>query len=132
MAGAPPIGIAVTVPPVASFTETNMALSTVTAALTAIKSTSNSQLTVLGGTTQGAFRWAMPLIGTTGKLFIGYLDVYENTTAVAQVVSFPTPFVYSPFILHDDSGGATVSTTQLTLPANMVATKTGWIFVLGF
>lgn len=86
----------------------------------------------LAGTTAGSATSSMPSTGIGYKKFLVYLNGYENTTATAQTITFPTAFTNAPYVAHDDSGGATVSTTTLTLPASMAATKTGWIVVEGY
>lgn len=92
----------------------------------------NAAKTTLNGTTVGTAIWAQPFTGSAFKKVIVNLQGYENTTATAQTITFPTAFTQTPYLAHDDSGGATVSTSTLTLPASMGATKTGWIVVEGY
>lgn len=92
----------------------------------------NAGATTLNGTTTGTAIWAEPFSGSACKKVIVQLNAYENTTGTAQTITFPTPFTGTPYLAKDDSGGATVSSTTLTLPASMGATKTGWIVVEGF
>lgn len=87
---------------------------------------------VLNGTTAGTATSAQPFSGPFYKKVIVYLAGYENVSATAQTITFPTAFTNPPYLAHDDSGGATVNATTLTLPASMGATKTGWIVVEGF
>jgi hypothetical protein len=88
--------------------------------------------TSLAGTTAGTAVSVMPFQDPNYKKMVVELTGYENTTGTAQTIAFPTAFTAAPVIVHDDSGGASVSTTTLTLPASMGATKTGWIIVEGF
>lgn len=86
--------------------------------------------TTLAGTSGGSFIWVQDNQGT-GKRFIGRFQTYENTTATAQTITFPTAFTYTPHIVYDASGGASVSTTTLTLPASMGSAVSGVITVEG-
>jgi hypothetical protein len=95
----------------------------------------DSQLTpqhAVSGTTAGTATWEQPFQGPTYKKVLVSLAGYENTTATAQTITFTTPFTVAPRIVSDDSGGASVSTTVLTLPASMGSTKTGWIILEGY
>lgn len=91
-----------------------------------------SPQTTLAGTTAGSAISSQPDQGTSYKKFLVYLSGYENTTATAQTIDYPTAFTNTPKIVVDDSGGATVSTTTLTLPSSMSGTKTGWIILEGY
>lgn len=86
----------------------------------------------LNGTTTGTAISSQPFASSSYKKFLVFLNAYENTTATAQTITFPTPFVQVPVLTHDDSGGSTATVTTLTLPASMSATKTGWIIVEGY
>lgn len=88
--------------------------------------------TTLTGTTAGTALWSQPYTAPSFKKVLVRLAGYQNSTATAQTVTFPTPFVNAPYLAKDDSGGATASTTTLTLPASMGATVTGWVVVEGF
>jgi len=87
--------------------------------------------TTLAGTTAGSAIWNMPYQGTGYKKAIIYLNGYENTTAIAQTITFPTAFTYTPIVTTSISG-ASASTTALTLPASMTAAASGYIIVEGF
>jgi len=126
------IGVGIAIPPVASFSDVNIALGTVTSQLQSIKSTATTSLANLSGTSGGSIAYAMPLTGATLKVFIAYVDLYKNSTATAQQIIFSTAFSHTPILLHDDTGGATITAFQITLPVNMVSTATGWIIVIGF
>jgi hypothetical protein len=90
------------------------------------------QQTTLKGTTAGTAVWSQPGQDSSWKRFLVYLNGYENTTTKAQTITYPVAFTNRPRITSDDSGGATASTTDLTLPASMGATKTGWVIVEGY
>jgi hypothetical protein len=85
----------------------------------------------LSGTTAGTAVSNFTAYGATAKRFAVYLGGYENTSGTSQTITFPYPFTNAPAITHDDSGGATVSATTLTLPNSMSSAKTGWIIVEG-
>ncbi len=86
----------------------------------------------LSGTSAGSAVSNMPLQGLSCKKFIVYLSGYKNTTSTAQTITFPTAFAYAPKIVVDDSSGASVSATTLTLPVSMSGAVTGWIVVEGY
>ncbi len=93
----------------------------------------NQSQTTLTGTTAGSIIWSQPEQGSACKKFVGYANGYENTTATAQTITFPTAFTYTPQIVSDGGlSGLTVSTTALTLPASMGAAASGFIIVEGF
>jgi hypothetical protein len=55
-----------------------------------------------------------------------------TVVALPATVGAPSvAFANTPKIISDDSSGSTASTTTLTLPASMSATKTGWIIIEG-
>ena len=85
----------------------------------------------LTGTSAGSVIWNMPYQGTGYKKAIFYLNDYENTTATAQTITFPTAFTYTPYVITSISG-VSASTTALTLPTSMTATATGYVIVEGF
>lgn len=83
----------------------------------------------LSGTTAGTLTWVMSEDGLTWR---GYLDGYENTTATAQTVTYPTAFANGAAVVSQPSGfGATTTATTLTLPESMSAAVTGVIIVMG-
>ncbi len=88
--------------------------------------------TTLNGTTAGTAVWSQPAMDSSVKKVVVFLNGYENTTATAQTITYPIAFANVPKITADDSGGSTASTTALTLPASMSATKTGWVIVEGY
>lgn len=88
--------------------------------------------TIIVNGTAGTATAAQPFATQYYKEVVVNLAGYENTGGTSQTITFPTPFTSTPYLAHDDSGGASVSTTTLTLPNSMVATKTGWIVVEGF
>ena len=88
--------------------------------------------TTLNGTTAGTAVWSQPAMDSSWKRFLVFLSGYENTTATAQTITYPIAFTNTPKVTSDDSGGSSASTTTLTLPASMSATKTGWVIVEGY
>lgn len=134
MAAAPPSFGSITVPPALGFGAVNLALGSLSARVANLEKTTTSSGTTstLQGTTSGAIQYVNNALATFGSIFLAYLNAYENTTTAAQVITFDTPFTVTPLLLHDDSGGATVSATGLTLPASMVSPVTGWIVIVGF
>ena len=90
------------------------------------------QQTVLNGTTAGTAISYMAVASAPYKKFLVYLNGYENTTGTHQTITFPNPFAHTPAIMKDDSGGASVSSTVLTLPSSMGSTKTGYIILEGY
>lgn len=100
-------------------------------AITFVDGPANAQK-VITGTTAGTATVMGSAPNPWAKQVIVVLAGYENTTATAQVHTFRLPFNNAPAILKDDSGGATVSTTTLTLPASMSTTKTGYIILEGY
>lgn len=115
------------------YDKTTGSLSTLTGTEWAVRATSSfsPNTTTLNGTTAGSIQWVQDEQGMV-KRFVGYLNGYENTTAVAQTVVFPQVFSHTPVILSQPSAfGATVSTTTLTLPISMAATATGVIIIEG-
>jgi len=92
---------------------------------------SNAQI-VLNGTTAGTVTYSQS--GTTpwDKRFVAYLNGYRNSTGVSQTITFVMAYNNSPAILKDDTSGATVSATTLTLPNSMGAPVTGYIMLGGY
>lgn len=88
--------------------------------------------TVVTGTTAGTATWWQGGTNPMDKKAVVILAGYQNSTATPQTITFRTPFNNAPAIMKDDSGGATVSTTTLTLPASMGSAKTGWIILEGY
>ena len=92
----------------------------------------NMAQTTLSGTTAGSIVWAQIEQGSAYKKFVGYANGYENTTATAQSITFPTPFINPPIILGNDTGMSLITTaTTLTLPASMGSAATGNIIIEG-
>jgi hypothetical protein len=87
----------------------------------------------LAGTTAGSIISSMPEQGYYKK-FAAQAIGYENDSATAQVITFPTPFANTPTITTNDSGlTLTVSTTALTITGpNATTVFNGFIKVEGF
>src|SRR5690242_16045086 len=95
------VGVGVAIPPVASFSDVNLAFSTVAKALSTIKTATANAINVLGGTSGGTFSYAEPDTGATLKIALGYLNAYENATTTPQQVIFGTAFTHPPFVVVD-------------------------------
>lgn len=97
--------------------------------------TTQGPVTTLAGTTAGSLDWQMPEQGVARvgyKKFVGALIGYENTGSTAQTITFPTAFANTPTITSQPASfGATVSTTELTLPTAMSGAVNGVIVVEG-
>ncbi len=84
------------------------------------------------GTSAGTAYYSQPDQANTYKKAVVVLDGYENTGTTAQTITFPTAFTYTPTITSQPSGfGATVSTTELTLPVSMSAAVSGVLIIEG-
>jgi hypothetical protein len=88
--------------------------------------------TVVNGTTAGSATWTQHGASPWAKRFMVYLSGYQNSTATPQVITFRHAYNHVPAIMKDDSGGCTVATTTLTLPASMESAETGYIFLEGY
>jgi len=87
----------------------------------------------LAGTTAGSVAWAQYLQGAF-KAFAAQALGYQNNTATAQTITFPTPFTNTPEITTNTTGlSLSVSTTELTINApNNTTAYSGIIEVKGF
>jgi hypothetical protein len=88
--------------------------------------------TVLTGTSAGTVTYTQSGNTPWDKRFVAYLAGYENTTGTAQTITFVIAYNNAPAIIKDSTGGASVSTTTLTLPASMGAPVTGYIVLAGY
>lgn len=87
--------------------------------------------TTLAGTTAGNLYWSQPFQGTAYKKVVLNFQGFENTSATAQTVTFPTAFSYTPAVDGCTlPAGVTVSTTQMAA-ASMGGTFTGQCIVEG-
>ena len=88
----------------------------------------------LTGTTAGSVVSSQPFQSGSYKKFIAYASGYENTTTIAQTISFPTNFLNQPVITANDTGmSLSVSTSGLTLPsATGTSSFTGIIIIEGY
>lgn len=93
----------------------------------------NNADTTLSGTTSGTVSWNMPQQGSAKKYFRLYMNAYENTTATAQTITYPTAFSTATIVMGNNTG-TTISTTltTLTLPSSMSAAATGLIIIEGY
>jgi hypothetical protein len=92
----------------------------------------STRQTTLAGTTVGTLVWSMPSEGSGYKRFVGHYTGYENTTATAQMITYPVAFALTPKITSNDGPSGSTSTSVLTLPASMRSKVTGWIIVEGY
>ena len=66
------------------------------------------------------------------KTVLAYFNGYENDTATAQTVTYPTAFTQTPVIDNPSSvGGLSTDTTQLTINPDSTSKYTGWVKVWG-
>ena len=89
--------------------------------------------TTILGSTSGTLVYAEPFISKGYKKVVVNMSNYENTTAVAQVITFPTAFTTVSVIISNLTGIAvTLTNTNLTFPTAMTATVTGVIIIEGY
>ena len=88
----------------------------------------------LPGTSAGSAVSSEPQSGSSYKMALVYLNGYENTTATAQTITFPTAFLTANGVvtLSGSCTGVTASLTAITLPASMAAVQTGLCKVEGY
>jgi hypothetical protein len=98
----------------------------------AVGGSGSTRQTTLAGTTGGKLVWSMPSEGSGYKRFVGHYTGYENTTATAQMITYPVAFALTPKITSNDGPSGSTSTSVLTLPASMRSKVTGWIIVEGY
>ena len=87
----------------------------------------------MSGTSDGSLIYSEPFRGDGYKKVIVYADGYENTTATAQTLTFPTPFTYGNYTVENGTGMTiTVSNTGIEFPVSMTAAATdGFIIIEG-
>ncbi len=87
----------------------------------------------LSGTTAGALMYSQPFTGSGYKKVIIYADGYENTSATAQVITFPSPFSFMPYTIENGTGmTVTITVDSITFPEGMTAVATdGYIILEG-
>lgn len=105
----------------------------ITDAVTAGGVNPSNAVTSVAGTTAGTIYWVMPFQGSGYKKAIVYLDAYENDTATAQTITYPTAFVQTPN-LYNPAGvaGVSTTTTELSIDPDNTTAYTGWIVVEGY
>lgn len=107
----------------------------VTDAVTAGGINPANAVNALAGTTAGTIYWTMPFQGSGYKKILFYLDAYENDTANAQTITYPTAFVHV-LTAYNSSGilsaDLTVTTTEITFNPDSTAVYTGWIILEGY
>lgn len=92
----------------------------------------NMTPTILNGTTAGSISYNMLEQGSAYKKVMLIFNGYENTTATAQTITFPTAFSQNNVIVaNSTSTSPTLSLTTLTLPINMSSTASGVIIIEG-
>lgn len=93
----------------------------------------DAALNSFAGTTAGTVYWSMPFQGTSYKKCVVYLSAYENDTAVAQTITYPTAFADVPLITNPSTvPGVTTTATELSIDPDTTTAYTGWIVVEGF
>ena len=90
--------------------------------------------TTLTGSTAGSIVWSMPFQGSSYKKFVAYFDAYEDDTATAQTISYPTAFTETPVISTNSASvpGVTTTATELSIDPNTTTAYTGWVIVEGY
>lgn len=87
----------------------------------------------IAGTTAGTIYWVMPFQGSGYKKAIVYLDAYENDTATAQTITYPTEFVQVPNITNPGAvPGVSTTATTLSIDPDTTDAYTAWIIVEGY
>jgi hypothetical protein len=87
----------------------------------------------LTGTTAGSITYIQVNSLSTYKKVLLYANGYENTTATAQTITFPTAFTTVAAVTANTTGmSVSTSLTALTLPASMAAAASGVIVVEGY
>ena len=85
------------------------------------------------GTTAGTVYWAMPFQGAGYKKAVVFLSGYENDTATAQTITYPTAFADTPNIYNPGAvPGVSTTTTTLSIDPDNTTTYTNWLIVEGF
>ena len=111
-----------------SITSTEIASGTITQSNIAPPSTAS-----LAGTTAGSITYIQVNSLSTYKKVLLYANGYENTTATAQTVTYPTAFSTVAAVTANTTGmSVSTSLTALTLPASMTAAASGVIVVEGY
>ena len=88
-------------------------------------------VTTLAGTTAGSLMYSEPFRGDGYKKVIVYSDGYENTTATAQVITFPRAFSFTPYTVENGTGMTlTITTASITFPASMAGVATNGYIIL--
>jgi hypothetical protein len=88
-------------------------------------------VTTLAGTTAGDLYWSEPFQGAAYKKTVLNFQGYENTTATAQIVTYPTPYAYTPTSSGQCPAGMTIAASSVTLPASMSAPVSEQCFIEG-
>lgn len=92
---------------------------------------SSAAVTNLSGTTAGTVSWSQPFQGTSYKKVILNFTGYENTTATAQTISFPTVFTSVPAASQSCPAGIEIGTDEAILPVSMSNSFTGQCILQG-
>lgn len=105
----------------------------VTDAVTAGGVNPSNAVTSIAGTTAGTIYWVMPFQGSGYKKAIVFLDAYENDTATAQTITYPTAFVQVPNVTNPGAvPGVSTTATTLSIDPDTTDAYTGWIVVEGY
>ncbi len=90
-----------------------------------------NDLLTLAGTSAGSLDYSEPFIGDGYKKVIIYANGYENTTATAQVITFPVAFAHVPYTVENGTGmTVTVTASSITFPVSMAAVATDAFIIL--
>jgi hypothetical protein len=106
---------------------------TVSGSITANGINPSNTVNSFAGTTTGTVYWVMPFQGSGYKKVLVYLDAYENDTATAQTITYPTAFTQTPNITNPGAvPGVSTTTTALSIDPDTTTAYTGWITVEGY
>lgn len=105
----------------------------VTGAVTAGGVNPSNAVTSIAGTTAGTIYWVMPFQGSGYKKAIVFLDAYENDTATAQTITYPTAFVQVPNVTNPGAvPGVSTTATTLSIDPDTTTAYTAWLVVEGY
>lgn len=106
---------------------------TITGPVTAGGVNPSNAVASIAGTTAGTIYWVMPFQGSGYKKAMVYLDAYENDSATAQTITYPTEFVQVPNISNPGAvPGVSTTTTTLSIDPDTTDAYSAWLIVEGY
>jgi len=89
-------------------------------------------VTVLAGTTAGNLIYSMPFSSINFKLFVIFLDKYENDTTTTQTITFPVAFSTINNIMINNSGLVpSISLTDVSFNPDATTVYNGVVVIIG-